>query len=336
MVCLADVHDLQFGAGCDLIAEKVSVSETQSAREVNRFETFVPLTLETKAFYDRHVELFPDALTSPVYFQSLFAWNFASVNRYKIWGEHLCIAADDRPAKKIFALPPLGALDNISFSFAVRAMAREFEYEALPCAFHEVPGFMLPKFSGLNGFKVEISHERDWSDYIFTGKDFVEGLQKRSSKEARRSFERQWRPHVREVRPSDKGTVLDVTKNFFCEARTCSDCFCGCELEVVSRTMEGWDVLGMKGVIIESKGEAIAFGTVCFQKDTMLFLSKKARRGTRGLNEYLNAALMEGFGGGCNYINYSDDMGSEGLRAQKSRMGRHILSPRYVVTLTRD
>jgi len=317
-----------------LIAEKVSFNE-QPAFQAGIFESFAPLTLETKALYDSYAEFLPGALTSPVYFQSLYAWNFASINRYKIFGEHLCIAADDRMAGKIFALPPLGALDGSSFSSAVRAVSREFEHEDLPCAFHEVPGFMLPVFSGLKGFKAEISYERDWSDYVFRRNDFVEGLQKRSFKEAMRCFERRWHPRVREIAPSGKDAVLAVTKKFFCAERICEDCFCGCEFEVVSRMMEGWEKLGMKGLIVESEGEAIAFGTVCFQKDTIFFLSKKARWRTRGLNEYLNAVLMDSFGGGCEYVNYSDDMGSEGLRAQKSRMGKYVLMPRYVVKLSR-
>ena len=330
--CLADAG---FGAGYASVAEKEPFSEPR-ARRIGRFEAFAPLTLETKALYDRYAEFLPGALTSPLYFQGLYAWNFASVNRYKIFGEHLCIAADDKMAGKIFALPPLGVSDNDSFSSAVNAMLSEFERESLPCAFHEVPGFMLPKFYGLNDFIAESSYERDWSDYVFRGKDFAEGLQKKSSKEARRSFEHRFRPSVREIAPSDKEAVLAVTRKFFCEERICADCFCGCELKVVSRTMEGWEKLGMKGVVVESEGEAIAFGTVCFQKDTMLFLKKKARRRTRGLNEYLNAVLMDSFGGGCEYVNYSDDMGSEGLRAQKSRMGRYFLSPRYVVKLSRE
>ena len=294
------------------------------------------MTLETKALYDRYAKLLPGAPTSPVYFQSLYAWNFASINRYKIFDGHMCIAADDRMAGKIFALPPLGALDSGSFSSAARAVNREFEREGLPCAFHEVPGFMLPEFSGLDGFKVEIDYERDWSDYIFSRNDIAEGFQKRSFKEARRTFERRGHPCVREITPSDKDTVLAVTKKFYCAERVCPDCFCGCELEVVSRVMEGWEELGMKGVVVESESEAIAFGCVCFQKDTVFFLSKKARRGTRGLNEYLNAVLMDSFGGGYEYVNYSDDMGNEGLRAQKSRMGRYVLAPRYVVKLSRE
>jgi hypothetical protein len=301
-----------------------------------RFESFEPLTLETKVLYDRCVELLPGAVTSTVYLQSLYAWNFVSVNRYKIFDEHLCVAVEDMMAREVFALPPLGVLGDKSFVSALLAVFDEFEREGLPCVFHEVPGFMLHHFANIENYRVEIGYDRDWSDYTFTRDGFAEGLQKRSVKEAMRSFERKFHPHIREIAPSDKDVVRAVTRKFFCEGRDCPGCFCGCELEVVSRIMEGWDALDMKGVIVESEGEALAFGSVCFQKDTVLFFSKKVRRGTRGLNEYLNAALMDSFGEGCEHINYSDDMGNEGLRAYKSRLGAYVLSHRYMVELSRE
>ena len=127
--------------------------------------------------------------------------------------------------------------------------------------------------------------------------------------------------------------MCSIIERFFCEERMCSSCFCGCELEVVSRVVENWDKLGMNGVIIKSDGKPIAFGAVCVQKDSLLFLSKKVSRRTRGLNEYLHSILMERFGKNCKYVNYSDDMGRKGLRSYKSRLGNHTLMHRYVVKL---
>ena len=116
----------------------------------------------------------------------------------------------------------------------------------------------------------------------------------------------------------------------------CSNCVYGCELDVGSRIMESWDELGMKGIVIESGKEAIAFGIVCFQKDTAFFISKKIRRQTRGLDPYLTAMMMNSlFGSEHKYINYSDDLGNEGLRKYKSSLGRHTLMHRYVVRLLR-
>ena len=100
--------------------------------------------------------------------------------------------------------------------------------------------------------------------------------------------------------------------------------------------MESWDELDMKGVIIESEGEALAFGIVCFQKDTAFFISKKVRRRTLGLDAYLTAVMMDSlFDAEHKFINYSDDLGNEGLREYKNSLGRHALMHRYVVRLQR-
>jgi hypothetical protein len=299
------------------------------------FESFEPLALETKVIYDCHAERLPEALTSPLYFQSLYAWNFTSVNRYKIYAGHLCFVAADTKERDIFALPPVGPLDEKNFAAAVSRVFSEFQRAGLPCSFHEVPAFMLPCFFALGGYDVSVDYNPDWSDYVFTQKDFMAGIQKNSSREAMSHFQRHFSPRVHEVSPSDLEPVRALTEKFYCRERRCAECFCGCEMVVLSRMVRDWDQLDMRGLVVESKDGPIAVGTVCFQKDTLLFLSKKVRQRTRGLNEYLNVALMDRFGGRCRYVNYSDDMGSEGLRFYKSRLGRHSFLHRHVVTLGR-
>ena len=301
----------------------------------NRLKSFEPLTLETKALYDRCVGLMPRAMTSSLCFQSLYAWNFALIVSYKVLNGHLCITASDTKTGEVFAFPPLGVLNGKSFASAVHVIFGEFIRDGLTCVFQEIPFFMLPYFSAIYDFKLYYSYNNNWSDYLFTKDDFEDGIRKKSSREALRSFERKFRPNVHEITSKDSSIVRAITQKYFCGARNCSDCLCGCELDVVSRMMEGWDALGMKGVIVGSEGEAIAFGSVCFQKDTMFFFSKKVRKSTRGLNEYLNSVLMENFARDCKYINYSDDMGIDGLRAYKSRLGKHILLPKYMVRFSR-
>jgi len=317
------------------VLEEITFCKSILELPPGKLRTFNPLTLETKALYDHYVDFLPDAVTAPLYFQSLYAWNFTSINTYKIFDEHLCIAANDTMTGKIFAYPPLGRLDGESFASAVRATLDEFESEGLPCAFYEVPGFMLPYFSAIEGYRVEINYDRDWSEYVYSREDLAEGLQHGNFRWGRRDFERKFRPNAREVVPSDKNIVRNITQQFFCTEKHCSSCFCGCELEIVSRIMDNWDELGMKGIMVESEGEAIAFGIVCFQKDTVFFISKKIRRRTRGLDAYLTAMMMDSLFAGYNFINYSDDLGNNGLREYKSSLARHTLMHRYVVELQR-
>ena len=303
--------------------------------EITRFETYRPLTLSAKEIYDEHAAGLPEAMSSPLYFQSLFGWNFASGNKYKIIGGYLCMVAHDTVQDDIFALPPIGLYRPDTFSEAIDAVYEEFAREGLRCVFNETPGFMLPYFSSLRRYDVHISHDEDWSDYMFTREDFMSGIYKRSSREAIRNFMRKFNPVVRDFSPADIDAAVSVTKRYYCRDRDCSDCLCGCEVEVVSRLAGAWGPLDLRGVLVEAGGEPIAFEIACFQKETMLFLSKKVRHGTRGLNEFLNAELMERFGAGCKYVNYSDDMGNSGLRFYKSKLGTHVLAHRNVVELRR-
>jgi len=320
---------------CESVLEDITFCKSIFELPTSRFRTFNPLSLETKALYDCYTGFFPEAVTSPLYFQSLYAWDFISPNRYKILDGHLCFAVEDKLAGEIYAFPPLGELGGKSFASAVRAMLDEFGHEGLPCAFYEVPGFMLPCFYAVEGYRAEVNYNRDWSDYVYTRDDLANGLQKGNIRAARRDFERKFHPNAREITPSDKEIVRAVTQKFFCAERNCSSCFCGCELEVALRVMESWYELGTKGVMVESEGEALAFGIVCFQKDTAFFISKKLRRHTRGLDAYLTTVMMDSLFDAYKYVNYSDDLGNEGLREYKSNLAEHTLNHRYIVRLQR-
>ena len=298
------------------------------------FESFEPLDLSTKAIYDAYIAKIPGALTSPAYFQCLYACNFTAVSEYKILRGYLCVVTHDTLEDAIFALPPIGSYNPETFVETVDVLYRKFTYAGLACVFREVPGFMLSYFSRLSLYDVHIDHDEDWSDYMFTKEDFTAGIAKRSSREAIRNFERKCRPYVRELSSSDVNEAMAVTKHYYCRELDCSECFCGCEAEVVSRLVGAYEALDLAGVVIEVGGETTAFGIVCFQNDTVHFISKKVKRRVRGLNEFINVELMDRFGGGRKYVNYSDDMGNEGLRLYKSRLGEHRLSHRHVVRLT--
>jgi hypothetical protein len=301
---------------------------------VRIFESFAPLDLSTKAIYDACAAKIPEALTSPSCFQCLYAWNFTAVSEYKILCGYLCVVTRDTLEGVIFAQPPIGLYSPETFEETVGVLYEMFTDAGLACVFREVPGFMLPYFSRLPLYDVHIDHDEDWSDYLFTKEDFAAGIAKRSSREAIRNFEKKCRPSFRELSSSDVNEAVTVTKRYYCRGRDCSECFCGCEMKVISRLVGAYEALDLAGIVAETGGEPAGFGIVCFQKDTVYFISKKVKRGVKGLNESLNVELMDRFGGGGKYVNYTEDMGNEGLRFYKSRLGRYRLSHRHVVTLT--
>jgi hypothetical protein len=316
------------------VRNDLSVMSVSSAGITELFPSFRPLTLETKSVYDRYIEPLPEALPSTLFFQGLYAWNLTSINVYRIVGRHLCIIANDTWTGEFLALPPLGVPGDASFIGAVDEVYASFRRVGLPCVFSDVPAFLLPFFFMLEHYDIDVSYNADDSDYIFTRQDFVEGTTKRSCREAISHLQRRERPVVRPLSAEDSDAVIDVTKQFFCVEHDCRDCCFGCEVTVVSRLMRAFRELELTGIVVEGQDGPIAFGILCGQKDTLFFLSKKVRRSTRGLNELLNAAFPDCCGAGYSLINYSEDMGLEGLRLYKSRLGKHTQRHRYRVTLS--
>ena len=66
-----------------------------------------------------------------------------------------------------------------------------------------------------------------------------------------------------------------------------------------------------------------------------LFLFKKNCRGYRGLDEYLQTELLKELPEHVRYINYTEDMGVEGLRNYKRRLAPYYLKTRYQVSVER-
>jgi hypothetical protein len=100
--------------------------------------------------------------------------------------------------------------------------------------------------------------------------------------------------------------------------------------------MGAFEALGLFGAAIETDGKLLAFAIACVERDTLFCIYQKVQRSVRGLNELLRHVLVETCGKAYSFVNYSDDMGIEGLRLYKSRLGPHRLEHVYRVELERN
>ena len=91
----------------------------------------------------------------------------------------------------------------------------------------------------------------------------------------------------------------------------------------------------MRGIIVNSDGTDIGYAAGIIQGDTFVFLFKKNCRGYRGLDEYLQTELLKELPEHVRYINYTEDMGVEGLRNYKRRLAPYYLKTRYQVSVER-
>ena len=86
---------------------------------------------------------------------------------------------------------------------------------------------------------------------------------------------------------------------------------------------------------MSSNGEDIRKAPGIINAHTFVFLFKKNCRGYRGLDEYLQTELLNELPEHVRYINYTEDMGVEGLSNYKRRLAPYYLKTRYQVSVER-
>ena len=101
--------------------------------------------------------------------------------------------------------------------------------------------------------------------------------------------------------------------------------------EVVAYIEENWGAFRVK--ITES--ELMAHYKAACEFAKLVFMFKKNCRGYRGLDEYLQTELLKELPEHVRYINYTEDMGVEGLRNYKRRLAPYYLKTRYQVSVER-
>ena len=300
------------------------------------FQSFEPLTLGTKQIYDRYAKRLDTHLAANVFFQDLYAWNFTSRNRFKILDKYMFIIAKDEWYGEYVARPLLGPIDDASFQSAADEAYDSFARAGYPCVFGDISRAMLPAYLSLEGYSANVDFDLDRSEYVFTKESFSESTHKPSAREAINYLKRHRELTVRPISTSDREELVRFTEECFCEWHSCEECSYGCDIVVLRRIMGAFDALGLSGAAIEANSELLAFAIACVERDTLFCIYQKVRRGVRGLNELMRRILTGMCGEAYSLVNYSDDMGIEGLRSYKSRLGPHKLEHVYRVELKRD
>jgi hypothetical protein len=304
--------------------------------EKRLFQSFEPLTLGTKQIYDRYAGRLNAHLAANVFFQDLYAWNFTSRNRFKILDKYMFIIAKDEWYGEYVARPLLGPIDDASFKSAADEAYDSFARAGYPCVFGDISHAMLPAYLSLEGYAADVSFDLNRSEYVFSRDSFVKSTSKPSAREAINYLKRRRKPTVRPISVSDREELVRFTEECFCECHPCEECSYGCDIVVLRRIMGAFEALGLSGAAIEADGELLAFAIACVERGTLFCIYQKVRRGVRGLNELLRHVLCGMCEEAYSSVNYSDDMGIEGLRLYKSRLGTHKLEHVYRVELKRD
>ena len=262
-------------------------------------------------------------------FTNFWAWDQMFHYRYRVIGDTLAVTyvtLDQDPAAILLPGPSRDIRE------AVEVIRDASEQRGYPAVFEYVPEMWLPLYRH-TGLPMEITSDRDWSDYVYQVSDFT-NLAGGENKSKRRELKLVSSQGAVEFRPLTGALFDDMLKVFdqWCDWHTCERCFFGCERQAFAKLRAVWDDQRYYGGLVYLDGAPVAFalgetlgGCACysFQKNT---------ENLRGLTYYLSyhCAMLPGH---PPLLNWCEDMGLEGLRVNKLRYRPSEIVSKYTVRL---
>ena len=274
--------------------------------------------------------LFPSTLSM----ESILSWKNACLPEYRVEGDYFCIRIMDRIRGKRYYYMPLGEYHQESFQHLIEKLWEENK-ESSPLIIVDVRDEELGWYRGLQGFSCTISDQDSYSDYIYRRADLEESFEKQQARYNKRYFIRKYAPEKRKLLRSDENSCRNVVECAYCAYHSCKECTNGCLKDTISDFLKTSDSGAKYGLMISSGGIDIGYAAGIVQGDCFVFLFKKNCHGYRGLDEYLQTELLNELPEEVQWINYTEDMGIDGIRAYKKKLAPYHLKPRYKVLVER-
>ena len=287
------------------------------------FVSFTPQDREMVEQYSK------ESIFFDLSFTNFWTWDGMFHYRRRIIGDTLAvtyITLDQVPAAILFPGPSRDIRE------AVETIRDAFQSGGYPPVFEYVPEEWLPLYRQ-TGLPMEVTSERDWSDYVYQVQDFV-NLEGGENKTKRRELKLAAAQGAVEFRPLTGAGFDDMLKVFdrWCEWHDCAHCYFGCERKAFERLREIWDDRYYYGGLVYLNGVPEAFALGETLGNCACYSFQKNTENLRGLTYYLSyhCAMLPGH---PPRLNWCEDMGLEGLRINKLRYRPSEIVSKYTIKL---
>ena len=108
---------------------------------------------------------------STISVESILAWQDVCAAEYRIEEDYLCIRIYDRIEKKSYLYMPLGMYSGESFQRLIDKLYGESRKDGEELLFRDVREEEIFWYRGLSGYRVRISSNEAYSDYIYRRED---------------------------------------------------------------------------------------------------------------------------------------------------------------------
>lgn len=262
-------------------------------------------------------------------FTNFWTWDPMFHYRYRLIGDTLAVTyvnLDQIPAAILFPGP------SREIKEAVTTMQDVFGRMGHPAVFEYVPEMWLPLYDA-TGFPVEITSERDWSDYVYRVTDFtnLKGGENKSKRRELKLVSAQGRVEFRPLEADSLDTMLEVFDGW-CDWHDCEQCFFGCERQAFARLREIWEHKCYYGGMVYLDGAPVAFALGETLGNCACYSFQKNIKNLRGLTYFLSyhCAMLPGH---PPLLNWCEDMGLEGLRINKLRYRPNKIVSKYTIKI---
>ena len=290
---------------------------------------------EDQRVFDPYYDKMNGHWSSAASFLCIQAWRDAVSTFYKPVGNVLCCVQYDGTLGEWMALPFTGRYSSESFENAFRVFRADMETLGFPLKVMFLSEWELPFYQRARGISWEIENPRNSMEYIYQRTDFVKSINSSDSRYRYRYFLRRFAPETVVLTPEHREECLDCMRAVWCPFTDCSNCY-ACPLDAVGNVVSALDYLRADGLLVRVNGKPAGLCIVSCRNGLGLYMFKHADNRMKGINEYLLCECFTRFLSEAEEINYTADIGDEGLRAYKSKLAPYTLSPCLTLYRKRD
>lgn len=265
---------------------------------------------------------------SEMNFTNLFIWAECYNTQYVVW-EDVLIVANISSSGRYLCFFPKG---NGNIKQALCQMREFFTRRGEPLFITNASEEEAELFKEIFP-EGEVTENRDFEDYVYSRESLVSlsGKKLHSKKNHLNRFKKQYTDYVyREMTKNDFDNCMVLAERLISEGNHEGEISNEWEIMSIKSLFENFDALGLKGGIIEVKGEIVAFTIGEGQNDKCAIIHvEKADRTYEGIyaainNEFVSKTLTE-----YEFINREEDMGLDGLRKAKLSYRPHHMVKKY-------
>ena len=287
--------------------------------------------------YQRHFEKSATEI-SDSRINSRIAWNAGfNYQKAEIAGLY-CLISDGGDFTTPHLLMPIGCAEQTSFQTVMDEVSPHFEHQGWPMRVLYIDECYLPLVRSLNGYKVHISCDTSFSDYVYEAANLIDlsGKALHAKRNHVNRFFREYPEYIyHSVSVDDRDDCLALVASWCAEKKL--DCLNLLESDYLAiRTLfDKFNELPVRGGVIRIGGSVSAFaiGSSCHSLGVIHF--EKARSDIIGLYAAINKLVVEHEFTDCNEINREEDIGIEGLRKAKQSYNPIRMIHKYEAVLTR-